>query len=81
MVFFCPGISVQLFDIPGIFGYHNTLFLSSHHLCLIIGVICDVFVSCVDPLMGFETLMQTKCFEPLQSQMARVKFKLPVIFY
>ena len=31
---------------------HNTLFLSSPHLCFIIVFICDLFVSRDDPLMG-----------------------------
>ena len=31
---------------------HNTLFLASPHLCFIIVFICDLFVSCDDPLMG-----------------------------
>ena len=31
---------------------HNTLFLSSPHLCFIIVFICDLFVSHDDPLMG-----------------------------
>ena len=30
------------------------------------------FVSCVDLLMGKETVMRMKCFEPLQKQRARV---------
>ena len=30
----------------------NTLFLSSPHLCFIIVFICDLFVSCDDPLMS-----------------------------
>ena len=37
-----------LFDILGIFECHNTLFLSSLHLVFIIGLIRDLFVSCVD---------------------------------
>ena len=31
---------------------HNTLFLSSPHLCFIIVFTCDLFVSRDDPLMG-----------------------------
>ena len=50
LVFFCSSVPVVLFDTPGISG-RNT-FLSSPHLCFIIVLICDLFVSRVDPLMS-----------------------------
>ena len=85
MVFFCSGISVALFHNLGFSKCHDT-FLSSPHLCLIIGLIHDLFVPYVDSLMGKETFMRTKCFEPLQKLRARVRiqlnmFKLPPVIY
>ena len=32
----------------------------------------DLFVSSFESLIGYETFMRTKCFEPLQKQRARV---------
>ena len=60
--------SVVLFQTLGMSRYQNMLFLSSSHLCLIIGLFRDLFVS----LMGLETVMLTKCFEPLHKRRARI---------
>ena len=35
-------------------------------------LIHDLFVSCVDSLVGKESFMWTKCFIPMQKQRARV---------
>ena len=45
VVFFCSSILVILFDNPGISKCLNTFFLLSPHLCIIIGVICDLSVA------------------------------------
>ena len=41
-----------LFYNPGVSGCHNTLFLSSPHRSLIIGLVLDLIVSYVDTLMS-----------------------------
>ena len=40
---FCSDIPVVLFYSLGVSGYHNRLFLSNPHLCLIINLIRDLF--------------------------------------
>ena len=46
--------------------------LLSSHLYSIIGLIRDLFVPCVDSVIGWETFMGTQCYEPLQKQTVRV---------
>ena len=55
LVFFCSSIPVVLFDSTGISKCFNTLFLSSPHLCFIIGFICDLLVSRNDWWMNWKT--------------------------
>ena len=43
VIFFCSNIPVVLFDTP-VFS-DNTLILLSTYLCLIKGIICDLFVA------------------------------------
>ena len=44
----------------------QTVFFSSPHLRFIMGIFLDWAVPRVDSLMGEETFMRTKCFEPVK---------------
>ena len=68
---FALVFTVVLFHTLGISRWHNTLFLSSPHLRLIIGLTRDFcFLSCF--IDGLGNVMRTKCFETLQKLRARV---------
>ena len=68
--FFLPGISV-VFTPQGsqsvIVHFFYRGIISNSPLSYLY-----LFVSCVDSLIGLETFMRTKCFEPLEKQRARV---------
>ena len=62
VVFSCSGISESsVFEATRISMCHNMFLLSSPNLRFIKGLIRDLFVSCVDYLMGKETFMRSKC--------------------
>ena len=65
MVFRLLRHFIGVFDTFELSGDQNTLFLSSHHLYLIIDLILDLFVSCGDSLVGEEAFTRTKCLESL----------------
>ena len=61
LVFFCSTVPVVLFDTLGSPAVgHNTLYLSSPHLCFIILFIRDFFVSPDDPLVRYKTFTRTE---------------------
>ena len=67
----CTGISMELFHTLGFSRCHNT-FLSSPCLFFLKGRTRDLFVPCVDSLMGSGTCMPTNCSELLEKLRARV---------
>ena len=69
MIFSLEGAAVVLTILERISGFDPSLelFLLSPHLRFIIVLICDLFVSRVDPLMSLKNLhadRTTICFEP-----------------